>query len=82
MAVVDRPPPPDLGGGVINRNECLHSEQIDTGRMTFPTCDSGADVKIPLVTEIQRFSLQDGPGFRTTVFLKGCPIEMSVVPQP
>lgn len=25
-----------------------------------------------LVTEIQRFSLHDGPGIRTTVFLKGC----------
>lgn len=32
-------------------------------------------MKIPLVTEIQRFSLQDGPGFRTTVFLKGCPLK-------
>ena len=26
------------------------------------------------VTNIQRFSLQDGPGIRTTVFLKGCGI--------
>lgn len=26
------------------------------------------------VTNIQRFSLQDGPGIRTTVFLKGCSI--------
>jgi len=25
-----------------------------------------------IVTEIQRFSLHDGPGIRTTVFLKGC----------
>ena len=25
-----------------------------------------------IVTEIQRFSLKDGPGIRTTVFLKGC----------
>ena len=25
-----------------------------------------------MVTEIQRFSLNDGPGIRTTVFLKGC----------
>ncbi|CAG4882137.1 Benzylsuccinate synthase activating enzyme [Georgfuchsia toluolica] len=32
-------------------------------------------MKIPLITEIQRFSLQDGPGFRTTVFLKGCPLK-------
>ena len=27
------------------------------------------------VMEIQRFSLHDGPGIRTTVFLKGCPLE-------
>ena len=26
------------------------------------------------VFDIQRFSLQDGPGIRTTVFLKGCPL--------
>jgi len=28
----------------------------------------------PLITEIQRFSLQDGPGIRTTLFVKGCPL--------
>ena len=27
-----------------------------------------------MVFSIQRFSLQDGPGIRTTVFLKGCPL--------
>ena len=27
-----------------------------------------------LITDIQRFSLHDGPGIRTTVFLKGCPL--------
>jgi len=27
-----------------------------------------------IVFNIQRFSLQDGPGIRTTVFLKGCPL--------
>jgi pyruvate formate lyase activating enzyme len=27
-----------------------------------------------LVSNIQKFSVQDGPGIRTTVFLKGCPL--------
>lgn len=27
-----------------------------------------------LVSDVQRFSLHDGPGIRTTVFLKGCPL--------
>lgn len=27
-----------------------------------------------LVTNVQRFSVNDGPGIRTSVFLKGCPL--------
>ncbi|GHT80379.1 glycyl-radical enzyme activating protein [Spirochaetia bacterium] len=33
------------------------------------------DANTGVVFDIQRFSLQDGPGIRTTVFLKGCPLD-------
>jgi pyruvate formate lyase activating enzyme len=29
----------------------------------------------PLIYNIQRYSLQDGPGSRTTIFVKGCPLK-------
>jgi len=35
---------------------------------------TSAPVPTGLVFDIQRFSLYDGPGIRTTVFLKGCPL--------
>jgi pyruvate formate lyase activating enzyme len=36
--------------------------------------DEKQRIFVPLVSNIQRYSLQDGPGLRTTVFLKGCPL--------
>jgi len=35
----------------------------------------GPGVLKGLVFDIQRFSTQDGPGIRTTVFMKGCPLK-------
>jgi glycyl-radical enzyme activating protein len=35
---------------------------------------TGEPIPMGLVFDIQRFSLYDGPGIRTTVFLKGCPL--------
>ena len=32
---------------------------------------------LPLIFDIRHFSLDDGPGIRTTVFLKGCPLSCS-----
>ncbi len=35
-----------------------------------------------IVLDIQRFSLHDGPGIRTTVFLKGCPLRCAWFHKP
>lgn len=32
-------------------------------------------MQLPIVFNIQNFSIHDGPGIRTTVFFKGCPIQ-------
>jgi len=54
------------------------------------TMDAPAESPTGMVFNIMRFSVQDGPGIRTTVFLKGCPLEcawchnpeaLSVAPQ-
>jgi len=42
--------------------------------MTEPDSTPAAPPLLGRVFDIQRFSLHDGPGIRTTVFLKGCPL--------
>jgi pyruvate formate lyase activating enzyme len=46
-----------------------------------PVKKSAEDVE-GIVFNIQRFSIQDGPGIRTTVFLKGCPLRCAWCSNP
>ena len=41
---------------------------------TVPAAGSGAAVVRGTVFNVMRYSVRDGPGLRTTVFLKGCPL--------
>lgn len=41
----------------------------------------GGNLKEPLIINIQKCSIHDGPGIRTTVFFQGMSIGMSMVPQ-
>jgi pyruvate formate lyase activating enzyme len=43
-------------------------------------CDAGAPKG--RIFSMQRFSIQDGPGIRTTVFLKGCPLRCTWCSNP
>ena len=48
-----------------------------TQRRSQHRCDlveTGTLVGTGWIFNIQRFSVQDGPGIRTTVFMKGCPL--------
>ena len=35
---------------------------------------NGGSMDTGIIFDIQRFSVHDGPGIRTTVFMKGCPL--------
>jgi pyruvate formate lyase activating enzyme len=48
----------------------------------FERSGSGMDARRGLVFDIQRFSIHDGPGIRTTVFLKGCPLRCAWCSNP
>ena len=42
--------------------------------MRLPGCSRAMTEAVGTIFNVQRFSLHDGPGMRTTVFLKGCPL--------
>ena len=39
-----------------------------------PTASPASPSPRAVVTDVQRFSVHDGPGIRTLVFFKGCPL--------
>ena len=52
---------------------------MQTGTQIYPAAQDSPDQRsVPsqrgLVLQVMRFSVHDGPGIRTTVFLKGCPL--------
>ncbi len=46
------------------------------------TTQKAADPSTGTIFNIQRFSVQDGPGIRTTVFVKGCPLRCTWCANP
>ncbi len=61
---------PDAEGGCVASGS--HTKATQRGCVA-----SGSYTKVTqrgMVFDIQRFSIHDGPGIRTTVFMKGCPL--------
>ena len=55
----------------------MYPTATDSSTMAVPARRNGATGPTGLVFDVQRYSLHDGPGIRTTVFLKGCPLRCS-----
>ena len=49
--------------------------EIDTADSENTSALGNGETRTGLVTEIKKFATHDGPGIRTTVFLKGCPLK-------
>jgi pyruvate formate lyase activating enzyme len=50
--------------------------------MSAMSCTDAGKEPVPLVVEIKRHSLEDGPGIRSVVFFKGCPLRCSFCQNP
>jgi len=67
-----------LLGGACLINPCKVLGQVALGAANADTGNNEADValadRLGMLFDIQRFALNDGPGIRTVVFFKGCPL--------
>lgn len=57
-------------------------DSVQTSSVVHPVGPKSQDEDSVLVFNIQGYSIQDGPGVRTTVFLKGCPLRCAWCSNP
>jgi len=57
-----------------SRRRASAGPQRGLARETFPGQDGNEKDISGTIFNVQRFSIEDGPGIRTTVFMKGCPL--------
>ena len=63
------------GDGITWASTSPGASRVNGSRLILERCDNRRRVQLVggRVFDVQRYSVHDGPGIRTTVFLKGCP---------
>jgi len=58
----------------MSRSKVAQISESHCHSATLPVSSYNTSMSSGIVFDIKRFSIHDGPGIRTTVFLKGCPL--------